>query len=245
MEDTDVKNLIFPKNGFVLTFTDITESKINEQKIKNSLREKEILIKEIHHRVKNNLQIVSSMLKLQMRMINDANTKDILKDSQNRIQTISLIHKNLYKSTDLLNINFSDYLNDLVKNLFSSYKSFCGEIELELNIENLIISIDIAMPCGIILNEMITNSLKYAFPNNRKGKIQISFKFDNGNYELIFSDNGIGIPQDIIKDSQDHIGLNLINELSLQLFGKITMNTSNLGTEFKILFPPLNTKTEL
>jgi two-component sensor histidine kinase len=244
MENTEVKNLIFPKNGFVLTFTDITESKLNEQKIKSSLKEKEILIKEIHHRVKNNLQIVSSMLKLQMRMISDTNTKDILKDSQNRIQTISLIHKNLYKSTDLLNINFSDYLNDLVKNLFSSYKSFCGEIDIELNIENLIISIDIAMPCGIILNEMITNSLKYAFPDNRKGKINISFKLFEDKYELIFKDDGIGIPTGIIKDSQDHIGLTLIKELSLQLFGEIIMNTNSSGTEFKIVFPPLNNRSE-
>lgn len=242
-EKAEVKNMTFPKKGFVLTFTDITQTKLNEQKIKESLKEKEILIKEIHHRVKNNLQIISSLLKLQIRKINDQTTKDILKDSQNRIQTISLIHKNLYKADDFLNINFNTYVHDLMKNLLSSYKPFYEDIKLDLEIEDIMISIDIAIPCGIILNELITNTLKYAFPNRKTGSIFISFNFlkqnDKPVYELIFKDNGIGIPQNIIVDQDEHIGLNLINELTNQLYGKITINSDDNGTCFIINFPPL------
>lgn len=242
-EKAEVKNMTFPKKGFVLTFTDITQTKLNEQKIKESLKEKEILIKEIHHRVKNNLQIISSLLKLQIRKINDQTTKDILKDSQNRIQTISLIHKNLYKADDFLNINFNTYVHDLMKNLLSSYKPFYEDIKLDLEIEDIMISIDIAIPCGIILNELITNTLKYAFPNRKTGDIFISFSFlkqnDKPVYELVFRDNGIGIPQNIIVDQDEHIGLNLINELTNQLYGKITINSDDNGTCFIINFPPL------
>ena len=202
-----------------------------------SLHEKETLLKEIHHRVKNNMQIVSSLLDHQTQFIKDKNVDEIFAESQNRIASMALVHEKLYQSKDLAKINFLDYINDLAANLFQSYAENSGKIKLNMNIENIQVDIDFAIPCGLIINELVTNSLKYAFPAGRVGEIKIVFrKTDKNMLELVISDNGIGIPPDLDFRKTGSLGLHLVTILAEnQLHGKININR-NEGTEFKIEF---------
>ena len=174
---------------------DITERKKAEKIIQDSLYEKETLLREIHHRVKNNMQIISSLLLLQSENIIDQKYLDIFNDSNNRILSMALIHEKLYQSENLAQINIHEYINDLASNLMGSYGSK-GNAELEINVENIPLNINYAVPCGLILNELITNSFKYAFPGDRHGKIKIAFKKGDGNMiHFSVSDDGIGIPE--------------------------------------------------
>ncbi len=215
----------------------ITERKKAEDQIAVSLHEKETLLKEIHHRVKNNLQIVSSLLDHQTQFIKDKKVIEIFSESQNRIASMALVHEKLYQSKDLAKINFHDYINDLAANLFQSITEYSGKIRLNMNIENIQLDIDVAIPCGLIINELVTNSLKYAFPGGRFGEIKIVFrKTDEDMLELVISDNGIGIPTDLDFRKTGSLGLHLVTILAEnQLLGNINLNR-NEGTEFKIEF---------
>ena len=215
---------------------DITERKSAEEKIEASLKEKEILLREIHHRVKNNMQIVSSLLGLQSQNIEDKKYKDLFIESQNRIHAMALIHEKLYQSESLTQINFKEYINEIVSNIFSSYCQN-SNIKIDINIENIPIYIDNAVPCGLIINELVTNSLKYAFPEGRPGKIQISVKLkDNNIIQLSISDDGIGIPKDMDIRNTKTLGLTLITALAeKQLNGELIINRQK-GTEFQIKF---------
>jgi two-component sensor histidine kinase len=219
------------------TAQDITERKHAEEQIKASLREKEVLLREIHHRVKNNMQIISSLLNLQAGYIEDKRYLEMFKESQNRIYTMSLVHEKLYRSKDFTKINFKDYIHNLANGVFQSYSSRSGNILLKLNIENVELGIDSAIPCGLIINELVTNSLKYAFPDEKKGEIKIVLVNINGNeYELTVSDNGIGIPEDLDFRKTETLGLHLVSSLAeYQLSGKIKLDRSR-GTEFSIRF---------
>ena len=223
--------------GRVWSFRDIIERKLAEDKIKASLREKETLLKEIHHRVKNNMQIVCSLLNHQAQYIKDKNVIDIFTESQNRIMSMSLVHEKLYQSKDLAKIDFSDYLNELVANLIQSYVENSGKISLNMNIENIQLDIDLAIPCGLIANELVTNSIKYAFPAGRKGKIKIVFrKTDEDMLELLIGDDGIGFPLDMDFRKTGSLGLHLVTILAEhQLHGEIHLNR-NEGVEFLIKF---------
>jgi len=214
---------------------DITERKIAEQKISRSLKEKELLLKEIHHRVKNNLQVVSSLLKLQSGYVKDESSLDLLIDSQNRIRSMALVHQKLYQSKDFSEIDFSEYLKQLTEHLLHVFKSRQGDIKIAVEAANVNLSIDLAIPCGLILNELISNSLKYAFPPGNKGIITIKFKYQESGYEIIVSDNGIGFPEDINYRDTKSLGLQLVNTLVGQIEGTITMKVSS-GTEFTIQF---------
>ena len=216
---------------------DITERKKTERQIEASLNEKETLLKEIHHRVKNNMQIVSSLLDHQIQYIKDKNVIDIFTESQNRIASMSLVHEKLYRSKDLAKIDFYEYINDLVANLFQSYNSNSGNILLNMNIENIQLDIDFAIPCGLIINELVTNSLKYAFPAGRKGEIKVSFfKTDENMLELVIGDNGIGISKDLDFRKTESLGLHLVTILAEnQLHGEINLILKG-GTEFHIKF---------
>ena len=227
--------------GRVWSFRDITEQRRAEDKIRKSLEEKEVLLKEIHHRVKNNMQIVSSLLDHQTQYIKDKNVIEIFAESQNRIASMALVHEKLYQSKDLAKIDFHDYINDLVANLFQSYVENSGKIKLNMNIENIQLDIDLAIPCGLIINELVTNSLKYAFPDGRNGEIKIVFrKTDENMLELVISDNGIGIPLDLDFRKTGSLGLHLVTILAEnQLHGKINLNR-NEGTEFRIEFKGKN-----
>ncbi len=207
-----------------------------EEQIRASLKEKEVLIREIHHRVKNNMQIIASLLRLQSNCIKEERYREILKESQNRIMSMSLIHEKLYQSKDMAKIDFKNYIRDVTKALFQSYGVDKGNIIPKINIEAISLGIDSAIPCGLIINELVTNSLKHAFPDAKEGEIEISLRpADENMIELTVRDNGIGIPDDVDFRNTKSLGLQLVAILTKQIHGEIGLNRDN-GTEFKIKF---------
>ncbi|MBI5665341.1 MAG: GAF domain-containing protein [Nitrospirae bacterium] len=225
------------------------QRKLAEQHIEASLVEKEVLLREIHHRVKNNMQVISSLLNFQTRYVNDKQFIGILNESQNRIKSMSLIHEKLYRSSDLSNIDFNDYINSLASDLFKFYGVDSSRIALNLDIGKIAFEIDTAIPCGLLVNELLTNSLKHAFPDGRKGEIDITLrkKEPDGadNYELIISDNGVGIPEDFDISKTRSLGLQLIHTLTEhQLQGRLDLDRTN-GTRFHISFRALRYKKRI
>jgi PAS domain S-box-containing protein len=214
---------------------DITEKKLSEEKLKQSLKEKEVLLKEVHHRVKNNLQVISSILNLQSSYVKDKKTLEILRESQNRIKSMSFIHESLYQTRDFSSINFTEYVTNLSNNLVHSYQSFEEKVELDLKIQDVYLNLDVAIPCGLIINEILSNALKYAFPKNRPGKINIRLTHKNQEITLVISDNGIGLPAHIDYNNTESLGLQLVVTLVDQLGGSIKMDRSK-GTRFTIVF---------
>ena len=202
------------------------------------LDEKEMMVKEIHHRVKNNLMIISSLLNLQSSYIKDKASKDIFKESQNRARSMALIHERLYQSTDLKRIDFGDYITSLATELFHTYVVDPSLIELKINVDDIFLDINTAIPLGLIVNELTTNSLKYAFPDGKRGKIIIDFHPIDEHYEFTLKDNGIGFPEDLNFHDTDTLGLQIVNSLTDQIDGEITLDKNN-GTEFKITFKEL------
>ena len=212
------------------------ERKRMEEQIKASLREKEMLLREIHHRVKNNMQLISSLLRLQSGYIKDKKYIEMLKESQNRIRSMAFIHEKLYQSKDLANIDFNGYIKNLADDLFRSYGASIS-IALKTDIEGVSLEIDTAIPCGLIINELVSNSLKHAFPEDREGEIKIALRrTDRNEVELVVSDDGIGIPEDLDFRNTESLGLQLVTSLAeSQLQGKTELNRAK-GTEFRIKF---------
>jgi PAS domain S-box-containing protein len=206
-----------------------------EEKIKSSLKEKDVLLKEIHHRVKNNMQIISSLLRLQSKEIQDEVTKKIFSVSQNRIRSIALIHETLYQSEDLGRIDFTRYVYKLATHLISMYRPEGQGIELNLEAKNVILDINKAIPCGLIINELVSNALKHAFPGNRAGKIHIILESKDGGYKLQIRDTGVGFPEAIDFMETESLGLQIVNDLVKQLEGKIQLKRKG-GTIFHITF---------
>jgi PAS domain S-box-containing protein len=223
---------------------DITELKDAENKIKASLKDKEVLLKEVHHRVKNNMQIISSLLNLQIDYLNNEDAIDVLKESQNRVKSMAMIHEKLYLSEDLTQINFADYIQNLVSNLFYLYNIKESQIKPIIKIEDVNLNIETAIPCGLIINELISNCLKYAFPNQMKGEIIINLKSIEDKFELVISDNGIGLPENININKIKTLGLLLVNSLTEQIDGKISIYKKD-GTQFKITFKELKYKERI
>jgi len=221
--------------GIYGIYRDITERKKADEKLKASLREKEVLLREIHHRVKNNLQVISSLFLLQSKQIRGKKNLELFKESQNRVKSMALIHENLYQSQDLARINFREYLNTLVIGLFRSYQALSGNVELKLEVEEISLGVDSAIPCGLIINELVSNSLKYAFPNGQGGKIKITLHpINKKDVELIVSDNGVGMPKDLDFRKTKSLGLHLVTILAEdQLEGEIKL-LRDKGTEFRI-----------
>jgi PAS domain S-box-containing protein len=215
---------------------DISEIKKAEDKIKASLKEKEILLREIHHRVKNNLQIISSMLRLQSDYITDPRMIDVFRDAQSRILTMSLVHEKLYKADNFSKINIAEYINELVGNISSSYDFNEEKIKIKINADNLYINIDTLIPLGLIINELLTNCLKHAFAGNNDGLIEIQFnKNADGQFYLSVKDNGIGIAQDMDFENIKSLGLRLVKILADQIGGELEIKNKN-GSQFSILF---------
>lgn len=224
---------------------EITGRKKAEELIKDSLKEKELLIKEIHHRVKNNLQIVSSLLKLQSGYVKDEEALNMLLESQNRIQSMALVHQKLYQSKDLSRINFNEYLNQLLSHIKHAYKIDVDSFSINVNTENTQVDVDTAIPCGLIVNELVTNSFKHAFPNFRKGSIKIDLRTNKvGYYLLSVSDDGIGFPEKIDFRNTSTLGLQLVITLVEQLSGQIELKNKT-GTTFEIKFPATGYKTRV
>ncbi|WP_146201247.1 PAS domain S-box protein [Methanospirillum lacunae] len=222
--------------GTVWSFRDITQKTQMENEIERSLREKEILLKEIHHRVKNNMQVISSLFYIQSNITKDEKLKEILKEGQNRVKSIALVHEELYQSQDLNSINYSDYLRKISKNMFDSYQVNSSRIKLELSHEDVLITISKAVPCGLIINELLSNSLKHAFPDQRKGTITISFSSTDNEYLLVYSDNGTGISEEDFLSHPTTLGVELIKGLTKQLQGTIELDQRE-GTTYRIRFP--------
>ncbi|MGV6860430.1 MAG: tetratricopeptide repeat-containing sensor histidine kinase [Putridiphycobacter sp.] len=220
----------------ILLFNKNKQKTALNSQLKMALSEREVLLKEVHHRVKNNLQIVSSLLNLQTGQVNSKSAHEILKASQDRIRSMSLLHENLYKSKQLNDIDFKDYVDELTQNLIISFDLKNKNIQIKKDISGYNLSIDYLVPCGLIINELITNTLKYAFPNQTSGEIMIKGQFVSPNYILEISDNGIGFPKDMdIKDSKT-IGLRLVNGLVRQIKGDLTWKNSTKGVTAQIKF---------
>ncbi len=220
--------------GSVHIARDITERRKMEKKLEKALHDKEILMKEIHHRVKNNLMMISSLLNIQSHYINDPDVKDLFTESQNRARSMALLHKELYESGDMKDIELSEYLSTLSKEIMHSYNSRDLNVDLGLDLQKGTIDVDRAIPLGLIATETIINSFKHAFPNG-KGKINIKLYKDDDSYVLIISDDGVGFPEDLDFRSQGNMGMMLINGLINQIDGSINMKCEN-GTQFIIKF---------
>ena len=208
----------------------------SEEQTRASLAEKDVLLKEINHRVKNNLQIISSLLSLQSRDIQDEQALRPFLVSQDRIRAMALVHEKLYQSDDLARIDFGEYIKSLATELGSSYGLGSRDIDLKIDVENILLGVDIAIPCGVIVNELVTNSLKHAFPGDRSGEIAISFREFDGQYTMIFKDDGVGLPEDLDISRPSSLGLTIVNALTRQLDGTIDLGR-NGGSEVSITFP--------
>jgi PAS domain S-box-containing protein len=222
---------------FTVILRDVTERKLAEKKIQASLREKEVLLKEIHHRVKNNLQVVSSLLGLQARLIPDPTTRKMFQESQNRIHSMAMLHERLYESENLSEIDCHDYVSELTAHLFRSYGVSETRVKLRLNLEQNRMTMDSAVPCGLILNELVSNCLKYAFPEGREGEIRIDMaKNALGPASLCVADNGVGLPENVSLWSSKSLGLRLVRILAEEIGATVEVSSCQ-GTEVKLLFP--------
>jgi PAS domain S-box-containing protein len=225
--------------GVTFSALDITERKAAEEKQKSLLREKEILLAEVHHRVKNNMQVITSLLNLQAEEVPDDYIRKLLDDSRNRIQSMALVHEQLYRSKEYSSISFDGYINQLGSTLFSLYQIDFKHVKLVVEAADISLDLERAIPCGLILNELMTNSLKYAFPDGRAGEIRINLQVDNGGMKLRVSDNGIGLPEKFNIRQTKSLGLQLVLLLvEHDLQGKIEVECVN-GTSYRIEFPVL------
>ncbi len=213
------------------------ERKQTEEDLKSSINEKDILLKETHHRVKNNMQVIHSLLNLQTHYAKNEEAVNVLKESQNRVKSMGIIHEKLYKSTDRSKIDFSDYVKSLTSDLLDSYDVRETIIPV-VEIEDIKFNMETAVLCGLIINELISNSLKHAFPNNETGEVGVSLKLLDNKYQLIVSDDGIGFPEEIDFKNTESLGLQLVNNITGQLDGEIDLDRSN-GTKVTINFEDL------
>ncbi|MDQ3110758.1 MAG: PAS domain S-box protein [Bacteroidota bacterium] len=232
-------NPIFDENERVVEVScianDITDKKMVDEQIRLSLKEKEVLLKEVHHRVKNNLQVISSILNLQSSYVKDKRVLEILLESQNRIKSMAFVHESLYQTKDFSNISFREYVENISRNLVHSYAATDSPPLLNLDLDDIQLNLDTAIPCGLIINELLTNSLKYAFPVGKQGKIDITIREKDGNITINITDNGKGLPKEIDFRNTESLGLQLVVSLVEQINGKIRLDTKK-GTKFTIEF---------
>jgi PAS domain S-box-containing protein len=235
--EVSVNYLEYQGAGFSFSFTkDISERKQAEEKIRTSLQEKELLLKEIHHRVKNNLQVVSNLLDLQSEYITDNKTRRFFQESQDRISAMALIHEKLYQARDYMCIDFADYLDKLTQHLLRCYEKEAGQVSLTVETDKVAIGIDEAIPCGLIVNELLSNALKHAFPDGRKGEVKVRcLSLEDGRISLTVSDNGVGLPPGLDFRNTESLGLQLVTMLVRQLRGIIEIE-NDCGASFRITF---------
>ncbi len=215
---------------------DISDRHQADEKIKASLKEKEVMLREIHHRVKNNMQIILSLLRIQSRAVKDRETREMFKQSQNRIRSMALIHEALYKSGDLAHIDIAEYISRMTTHLLSIYREDLGEVDVRQEAEGIFLDINKAIPCGLVISELVSNSLKHAFPEKKKGQVLIKMtKNKRGKNTLIVKDNGIGFPEGLDFRKTETLGLQLVNDLVMQINGSIQIKKTE-GTEFVVKF---------
>jgi len=225
----------------LIVLSDISDLKRTQSMLERSLAEKELLLKEIHHRVKNNLMIISSLLSLQSSQVNDEETMDLFRESENRARSMALIHERLYRSEDLKNIDLAEYLGRLASEIFRSY-SADSRIRMNLEIDELRVDVETAVPLGLIVNELLTNAVKHAFPDG-EGTVTVSLRRRNSRVILEVSDDGKGFPEDIDWESSPSLGLQLVRSLTEQIDGEVEM-ISDGGTTFRITFKEKGLATE-
>ena len=204
--------------------------------VRASLREKEVLLKEIHHRVKNNLQVISSLLSLQARYLTDPKAREIFNQSQNRVQSIALVHEQLYQSPDLSHVNFSEYTASLLDNLFHNYSAAERGLAKEIDVGGARLTIDVAIPCGLIVNELVTNALKHAFPDGRRGTIWVVLQENPVELRLAIEDDGVGMPESLDPRNTGSLGLDLVFTFAEQLDASVEIERKG-GTSFQFRFP--------
>jgi PAS domain S-box-containing protein len=216
---------------------DISDRKQKERSIEQSLKEKDVLLGEIHHRVKNNLQIVHSLLDLQSSQIGDPAVLNMLRDSQNRIRSMALIHQTLYQSHDFAKVDLATFLDSFVPVLVSSYATNPNRVSLDVSADGIALPINTAIPCGLIINELVSNALKHAFPDEQGGQISLEIKAEeDGNLVMSVSDDGIGVPRDFDVATAPTLGLQLVTMLTDQLRGSFDIRHAD-PTRFIIRFP--------
>ena len=214
---------------------DITDRIEIDRKIRDSLREKEVLLQEVHHRVKNNLQVISSILNLQTSYVSDEGTLEILRESQNRIKSMSFVHEALYRNTDMSHIDFSEYIETITRSLIQSYSIQTLPVEFVQELGEVELSLDQAIPCGLIVNELVTNALKYAYEGIKQPQLRVRLLEKNNRLTVLVSDNGVGLPKDFQYEESDSLGIQLVYTLTNQLDGEIRVDNSK-GTSFTISF---------
>jgi PAS domain S-box-containing protein len=214
---------------------DNTERKVIDRKIRDSLKEKEVLLQEVHHRVKNNLQVISSILNLQSSYVNDPKTLEILRESQQRIKSMSFIHETIYRTADFSRLEFMDYIKTIASNLIQSYRTASTRVDFIPDMESVGLNLDQAIPCGLIINELVSNALKYAFKGRKKGTLSIILREENNEVILAVKDDGVGLPKDFAFEKNNSLGIQLVYALVEQIDATMTVNQSN-GTEFFMRF---------
>jgi PAS domain S-box-containing protein len=224
---------------FTVILRDVTERRSADEILRGSLRDKETLLKEIHHRVKNNLQVVSSLLGLQSRAVVDDSTRKILQESQNRVHSMALLHERLYQSQNMAEIDCADYIAQVSAHLFRSYGVSSSRIKLTMSVDKKPMTMDSAVPFGLILNELLSNALKYAFPDGRKGEVRIVLEDGpDGQTRLTVQDDGVGMPENVNIWNTRSLGLRLVRILAGQLDAAITVK-SDSGTEITLTLPKI------
>ena len=222
--------------GVLFSGEDITERQQTEEQLKHSLHEKTVMLKEIHHRVKNNMQVVYSILSLQARRISEPSYRTMFEESKNRVMSMAMIHENLYQAKDLAHIDFNSYLQGLVNRIVETYK--CPQVKIVVAKDSIPLDINVGIPCGLIVNELVSNCLKYAFPEGRTGTITVAIRHDSeGNNVLSVADDGIGFPAELdFNSTSQSFGLSIVKGLSKQIDGQIELSRE-AGTKFSITFP--------
>ncbi|NND94443.1 MAG: hypothetical protein HKN45_06215 [Flavobacteriales bacterium] len=214
---------------------EITEKRKIDEQVNQSLREKETLLQEVHHRVKNNLQIISSLLNLQSSYVHDGESQEVLKESQNRIKSMSFIHESLYMNKNFNSVDIQEYVKGLSSNLLYSYALNPEQVDIIMDIDELTLNIDQAIPCGLIINELVSNTFKHAFPNGRRGELKISVKEREGRMAILIADNGVGVPKEWKLEENETLGIQLVYTLTEQLDGDIEFSGER-GTKYLITF---------
>jgi|GEM_PF-467880 len=246
--DDNLKNILITVSMIpgtkksLMSLMNITKLKDTENELKNSLKEKDLLLQEVHHRVKNNMQIISSLLNLQSSYIEDETVRTLFQESQNRIRSMAMVHEKLYKSNNVSKIDFKQYMSDLVDSL--SYNHRINPDNVKKKMEPVLFDVETAIPCGLIVNELVTNTFKHAFPDGNVGEITVELFKEGDTVFIKVSDSGIGFPDDIDFKNTKSLGLKLVNSLVMQLDGEIQLDTTN-GTTFTVSFTRSNGMDDL
>ncbi|MCU0876043.1 MAG: HAMP domain-containing protein [Pirellulaceae bacterium] len=223
------------REGFVCVAWNISRQKDTEQRLLASLREKELLLKEVHHRVKNNLQVISSLLDLQAQELHDPEVIRLFQESQGRVRSLALIHEQLYRSPDLSQIDFAAYVQELVERLAQGMGKTAARVSFRFDLAPVQLPLDLAIPCGMIINELVSNALEHAFSEGRSGIVRIAFSGDASGYNLTVADNGVGLPEGLLAGKAGTLGLKLIQALTRQIHARLDLQQTQ-GTVFAIHF---------